>query len=180
MISRTAIALSCLAFVSFGSQGAFAQDSSTMYAGVAYSQVDLDEIDDKPAMLVGIVGWPVGENFSVEGRFGTGIKSISDSTFVGTTFVSAEIKINSYYGGFVRGTFPAGDGFNLYGILGYGSGKVEVNTNFGSASGSEDSEAYGIGAEIVMGQSKNHHLAFEWAKYFEDTNAISAIYRIKF
>ena len=164
----------------FAASASHAQNASTMYAGISYSQVDLEDIDEKPAMAVGIIGWPVGENFSIEGRFGTGVKSIKDSTFVGTAFVTGELKVNNYYGGFVRGNLPAGDAFNLYGILGYGSGEVELTTNFGSASSSESSAAYGVGAEFVMGETKAHHLAFEWARYFDDANAISLIYRVKF
>jgi hypothetical protein len=170
-----------LAMGLLGSASALAQDASTMYAGISYSQIDFDEIDEKPAMVVGIVGWPVGENFSIEGRFGAGVKSVKDAEFINGRLVTAELKVNNYYGGFVRGTLPAGDAFNLYAILGYGSGKAEVTTNVGvSASDSESSEAYGVGAEFVFGQSKTNHLAFEWARYFEDTNAISVIYRLKF
>jgi hypothetical protein len=131
-----------------GSASALAQDASTMYAGISYSQIDFDEIDEKPAMVVGIVGWPVGENFSIEGRFGTGVKGVKDSEFINGRVVTAELK---------------------------------VNTNVGvSASDSESSEAYGVGAEFVFGRSKSNHLAFEWARYFEETNAISVIYRLKF
>lgn len=162
-------------------QPASAQDGSTAYVGVGYSQVDFDDLDGKPGMALGIVGTPVGEYFAVEGRFGFGVRSVTESTFTGTFIATAELKIKSYYGGFVRGILPAGENFNLYGILGYGSGKAEVNTNFGlSDSSSESSEAFGVGAEFVLGQNKQHHLGFEWAKYFEDTTAISAIYRYKF
>ncbi len=164
-----------------GSTSALAQEASSVYAGISYSQIDFEGIDGKPAMVAGIVGAPVGEYFAVEGRFGAGVKSVKDSTFVNGVFVTAELKVKSYYGGFVRGTLPVGDSFNLYAILGYGSGKAEATTNIGlSGSDSESSEAYGIGAEFVFGQSKTNHLAFEWARYFEDTNAISIIYRVKF
>ena len=164
-----------------GAKSAIAQDASSMYAGISYSQIDFEEIDEKPAMVIGIIGWPVGENFSIEGRFGAGVKSVKDSAFINGRLVNAELKVNNYYGGFVRGNLPAGDAFNLYAILGYGSGEAEITTNVGvSAADSESSEAYGIGAEFVFGQSKTSHLAFEWARYFEDTNAISIVYRLKF
>jgi hypothetical protein len=164
-----------------GAAAAQAQDAAKPYVGIMYSQVDFEELDVKPAMVLGLIGWPVGEYFAVEARAGAGVKSIRDAAFVGGTFVTAELKINHYYGGFVRGTLPVGENFNLYGIVGYGSGESEITTNVGfDVTESESSEAYGLGAEVVFGADKSHHFGFEWAKYFEDTSAVSVIYRLKF
>lgn len=157
-----------------------AEDSSTMYVGVAYSSVTLKDVDGEPAMATAIIGFPVMENLSLEARAGTGVKSIYDSAFVGAVFVTGELKVDSYYGGFIRANLPAGDSLNLYLIGGYGTGNVSVRTNFGSASDSESSAAFGVGAEVKLGASKAHHFGIEWARYFKDADALSAIYRFKF
>ena len=162
----------------FAASASLAQNASTMYAGVAYAQVDTDEVDfdDKPAALVGIVGWPLNDYFAVESRFGTGIQN-GTFAYLGAR---GEYEITSYYGGFVRGTIPAGDGFNIYGILGYGKANQDANIAGFAASGSESGVAFGAGAELAFGQSQQHSFAVEWTQYVEDTSAIGVVYRIKF
>jgi outer membrane immunogenic protein len=159
---------------------ASAAESSSVYVGAAYSSVTIDDVDGEPAIATAIIGFPVMENLSLEGRIGTGVKSVYESTFVGAVFVTGELKIDNYYGAFVRANLPAGDSLNLYLLGGYGTANVSVRTNFGSGSSSESSGAYGAGAEVVFGASKSHHFGVEWARYFKDANALSAIYRYKF
>lgn len=157
-----------------------AEDSSSFYVGAAYSSVSIKDVDGKPAIATAIVGFPLMDNLSLEGRLGTGVKSIYDSTFVGAVLVAGELKIDNYYGGFLRADLPVGEHMNLYLLGGYGTANVSVRTNFGSASDSESSGAYGIGAEAVVGSSKAHHFGVEWARYFKDADAVSFTYRFKF
>lgn len=159
---------------------AYAEDSSSVYVGVAYSSVTIDEVDGEPAIATAIIGLPLMENLSIEGRIGTGVKSVFDTEFVGGFLVTGELKIDNYYGGFIRANLPAGENLNLYLLGGYGTANVSVRTNFGSASSSESSGAYGAGAEVVFGASKSHHFGVEWARYFKGADALSAIYRFKF
>lgn len=151
----------------------------TWYAGAGWSQVDIDDdgLNVKPGVLTGLVGYNLGPNFALEGRFGAGISS-DDLVFLG---VRTEVDIKNYYGLFLRGSLPASDVVNVYAILGYGSAEVEVTVpGFGSASEDDDSEAYGAGVEFVWGGKRQHGLAVEWARYFEDSNTLSAIYRLRF
>jgi len=159
--------LSSLGYVS----AANAEDSSNFYLGAGYSQFD-DGDGLKPTVAFAIAGVPLTKNWAIEGRFGAGVNEDSNG------FISAKIK--SYYGAFVRGSLPAGDAVNFYGILGYGTGEAEASGFGFTASASESSEAYGIGAELNFGSTKAHHLGAEWARYFKDTNAISLIYRFNF
>jgi hypothetical protein len=159
---------------------AHADESSSFYIGAAYSSVTIDDVDGEPAIATAIVGFPLMENISIEGRLGTGVKSVFDREFNGLFVVTGELKIDNYYGAFVRANLPAGESLNLYLLGGYGTANVTIDTNIGSFSNSESSGAYGVGAEVVFGASKSHHLGVEWARYFKDANALSAIYRFKF
>lgn len=151
-----------------------------MYVGAAYSSVSINDVDGEPAIATAIVGFPLVENISIEGRLGTGVKSVFDSEFNGLFVVTGELKIDNYYGAFVRANLPAGESLNLYLLGGYGTANVTIDTNIGSFSNSESSGAYGVGAEVVFGSSKSHHFGVEWARYFKDANALSAVYRFKF
>ena len=161
------VALSALGYVSTAN----AEDSSKFYLGAGYSQFDGGD-GLKPTVAFGIAGVSLTKNWSIEGRFGAGVNDASTSI--------GSVRVNNYYGAFVRGSIPAGESVSLYGLVGYGTGEVEARAFGFSASASESSEAYGIGAELNFGNSKAHHLGIEWARFFKDTNAISLIYRLNF
>ena len=158
---------------------------STLYAGVGYSRIDIDGLKSHPKLVAGLLGWSFNEYLSLEGRFGTGVGSATEQVVVteitnGTTTIPVDVDIKHYYGGFLRGTLPIGERFGLYALAGYGSGKVEVSSTALSISDSESSGAYGAGMELSFGDQHAHQLGVEWAKYFEDAEALSVIYRFKF
>lgn len=170
--------VSCLLSVVLASQIAIAQDSTSMYAGVAYAQFDSDDVDfdDKPSAIVGILGTRFTDYIAVETRLGAGIQTGTFPYFG----ARGEYEITSYFGVFLRGSIPAGDGFNLYGIVGYGKADQEASVGgFGDVD-SESGVAYGAGAELSFGQSKQHSFGVEWTQYVEDTSALGIIYRVKF
>ena len=169
-IKTTVGALAILGALTFVST-ANAEDSSVFYLGAGYSQFD-DGDGLKPTVAFAIAGVPLTKYWALEGRFGAGVNDASDGF--------GSVQINNYYGAFVRGTIPAGESVNLYGILGYGTGKAEGRAFGFTVTASESSEAYGVGAELNFGVSKAHHLGVEWARFFKDTNAISMIYRFNF
>jgi hypothetical protein len=158
-------------------QGNAQEIADTWYVGAGWSQVDFDDEDVQIGVATGVVGYNLGPNFAIEGRLGAGVSS--DTLFLLGT--RTEVDIKNYYGLFLRGSLPASDAVNVYAILGYGSAEVEVTVpGFGSASDDDDSEAYGAGVEFRWGTTRQHGLAVEWARYFEDSSTLSAIYRIRF
>lgn len=156
---------------------------SSLYAGGGYSQIDIDGIDSDPGTILGMLGWQFNQNFSAEARLGVGIKdgSVQFSEFDSDR---ADVELSNYVGGFIRGTFNAADNLNLYGLLGYGRGKIKLSFDGDSESDSDSSEAYGVGAEFVFGNQKEHHVAFEWLKTYEsgdlDVEGVSLLYRYRF
>jgi opacity protein-like surface antigen len=79
----------------------------------------------------------------------------------GTT--DSGIKVDHAYAAFVRGEFAVSQSINLYGLLGYGSGDVS-----GAATRSNSSPAYGVGAEIGIGDNVGIDVAY--IQYFNANN----------
>lgn len=120
---------------------AAAQTAPSFYGNVGYTAVDTDDVT--LGALTGRVGAQFHPNFAVEGEAGFGVKD--DSANVGGVNVKGELKHQvAVYG---VGILPVNDKFDLLARVGYGTTKVEASALGVSASDSQESWNYGVGAQ---------------------------------
>jgi Outer membrane protein beta-barrel domain len=149
------------------------------YFGGTLSRISVDDVDGAsphPTALGLQLGYDMGPHLALEARAGTGLSSDS----VTVQGIDIDFKIKSFLGGYLRGTLPLSDRFDVYGLLGYATGKASGSAMGVSASASEDSVSYFVGAEFNFGVDYEHGFAVEWGQVVEDTKALSVAYRYRF
>jgi outer membrane immunogenic protein len=142
------------------------------YVGGNFALVDysVEGVSDASLnALYGRLGTYFGENFSGELRLGTGIADDS----VNAEGVEADVKLKEFYGVYLRGGIPLGEIFYPYAVIGYSSGKVEVDgTVLGigfSESDSESDASFGAGVDFSFNESLKLNL--EYMSYFDKDGA---------
>lgn len=123
---------------------ASAQDAPTntgVYGNLGVSAVDAGSADIKA--IGGRLGYRFNNYVGVEGELATGLKSDKDN--IGGVDVTQKLKhsANAYIVGFV----PVAPNTDLIARLGYGTSKISAKAAGVTASGSEDSVNYGVGAQ---------------------------------
>ena len=212
-------ALSALLFAATAlPQSASAQDSRqgayvNIGAAILNADFNLEDVDvqgtnitleDETAniiMLNARLGYRINKYFAaeVEGGFGLGGDSNSQTVPVDTGLVGvidvdldANLDVNAYGAGFIRGILPVSDQFDLFVRAGYGVAGAEAEldattallggtTISDSASDSFDGFAYGLGGEYHIDDKHGLRLDFSAINADEvDALFFSAAYSYKF
>ena len=106
---------------------------------IGYSAHDTD--DANLGGITGRLGWRQGW-FGVEGEVTGGV---TDDTVAG-----AKVKLDHSFAGYGVLNAPMTDNFDLFARVGYGQTKVEASSAGVSASGTENSFNYGVGAQYFL------------------------------
>lgn len=102
------------------------------------------------------LGIPLTQHLSIEASALVGVNE--DGFGYGYT-----TKLNSMYGGFIRGSLPLGYN-NIYGRVGMVGIEIEVNeTGFGGETYDDTGMAFGVGLEMPI--TTNSALMFEYTNY---------------
>ena len=135
MFKKIAIAAALIA----SSSMAMAAEPHPFYAGVDVSSTKLDGLD-RDVGFGGFVGYTINQNFAVE----AGYHRLADvDTMVGTETVG--VKLNQADVSLI-GTMPLGNGFNVFGRVGYN--RVDAKATYMNSSAKDNTSGglYGIGA----------------------------------
>ena len=145
-VSLFAAAGAVLAAAALTAAPASAQTPSApaFYGNLGYSAVDTDDVT--LGALHARAGARLHANFGVEAEAALGVKD--DSFRLGATQVTAELKheLAAYGVGFL----PVNEKFDLLARVGYGTSKVRVKAAGVSASDSDESWNYGVGAQYAF------------------------------
>ena len=111
------------------------------YGNLGYSFIDAD--DANLGAITGRLGARLHPNFGVEGELGLGVDD--DSVRIGAANVKTELKhsVAAYGVGFL----PVTPQFELLARVGYGSSKIRASAVGVSASDTNESWNYGVGAQ---------------------------------
>lgn len=117
-------------------------------ASVANSNIDTSNNNtiiknSKPILTIGKIGYNLYEDFSIEGRAGTGIKKDE----IG--FTSNDV--SSIIGGFIKPNFKLANNLNLFGLFGYAQTKMEQGTLKSEMKG----VSYGAGLSYALDSNFN-------------------------
>jgi len=153
-----------------------ANAESSFYVNGGYSAFDGDG-----ATLNGLTargGVFFNDYFGVEGEisFGLGEEELEPG---------ADIELSNQYGGYVIGKLPAGENFDVFGRIGYGSAEFDVNVDgVGSGSADVDGFAFGVGGQFFF--TENFGIRGEYTRFEAededldgglDTYSVSAVFR---
>ena len=131
-----------------------AQETPKTYFGVGVSTL---KWSDKEKIFDGVsnsavaltLGYRAMKNLAVEGQIGTGIGD--DSVSANGTRLT--VKNKEFYGVFLRPYIQATDSLELYGRLGYFSGKISATGQGVNESNWENDTAFGVGAAVSISKS---------------------------
>lgn len=143
-----------------------------IYAGVDFGSTKIDDVSDRHSSYGAFVGYNFHENFAAE--FGYRRLAEYDESFGNTKVgVTADQMALS-----VVGTLPLGNGFNVFGRLGYN--RLEAKGSVGSFSASETTSGglYGVG--VGYGFTPTVSGRIEIQKPSSDSSNISAGVVIRF
>jgi hypothetical protein len=136
-----------------------------LYGEVGYSFITIDAggTDLEPGLLRGIVGWNVHPYLAVEGLLATGVKD--DNTF------GIKTKVSNAYGVYLKPKYDFGNGFEVFGRLGYVHTKIKSSFGNQSGSDSDDDVSYGVGASYSF--NKQWYGVVDYMRYY-DKDSIKA------
>ncbi len=115
---------------------------------------------DKLSPKVGMfrVGVPLSPYFAIEGRVGTGL-----STEFTELLGGYDLKIDSLYGGYLKGNLPLSPIASLYALAGYSGIKLRRRFAFSDQTTSDDSGSFGGGLDVSLGRAMR--LNVEWGRF---------------
>ena len=106
------------------------------------------------------VGVNINDNISLEAIVGT---SLYDTNFyVGRTLVSA--RIDSLFGGYVKGKVPISPNADIFGRFGVAQGQVSASSAYGSGWASGTGLSYGGGLQFKLDNSS--YVAIDYMSYY--------------
>ena len=163
-MKQTIIVAAAAALFSFGAQAqsSKAAASTPWYGELGNTSLKLHDstgFNARPAALRAIVGYNFHPNVAVEGMVAGGVSN--GSANVGGTDV--DVKLQSAYGVFVKPKLNV-DNFELFARLGWTHERVGVSSAFGSASGSDDSFAWGVGASYNI--TPKAYVSLDFLRYY--------------
>ncbi|UXH77292.1 porin family protein [Roseateles amylovorans] len=133
-------------------------NTSAVYGEVGYTFVTIDAGTDlEPGMLRGIVGWNVHPNLAIEGMLATGVKD--DNTF------GLKTKVSRAYGVYLKPKYDFGNGFEVFGRLGYADLKLKQSFQGASGTDSGNDVSYGVGASYSF--NKNVYGTVDYMSYYD-------------
>jgi len=152
------ISVIAAAFVLAGAAHAQAPKSE-VYGELGYTFISIDAGGDdlNPGLLRGIVGWNVHPYLAVEGMLGTGVNDDKSG--------GVKTKVSNAYGVYLKPKYNFGNGFEVFGRLGYAHSKVKASFGNLSASDSDDDVSYGIGASYSF--SKQWYGVVDYTNYYD-------------
>lgn len=140
-----------------------AAPASEFYAEAGYSfvKIDVDGVDLEPGALRGIIGFNVHPNLAVEGMLATGVKD--DNSF------GLKTKISSAYGVYLKPKYDFGNGFEIFGRLGYASVRAKLEADGFRAKTKDSDVSFGLGASYSF--TKNVYGTVDYTQLFNEDNA---------
>ena len=109
-----------------------------VYVEGAYAPLKIDDgsASDKPAALMGVVGYEINPNVAIEGLLGLGVKKGSGGT-----------NLSNSVGVFVKPKMMLNNEVEVFGRLGFARTKLKFSED---SSGSDSSFAYGLGGNYYL------------------------------
>lgn len=149
------------ALLAAGAAQAQTQHQNGVYGelGYTFGKVEVDGINAsaKPGAIRGIVGWDVHPNVALEAMLAGGVK---DDTVRG-----AKIKVQRSYGMYLKPRYALNDQFEVFGRLGFADTKVKASGGGASATGSDNSFSWGLGASYNF--SKSVYGSVDYMSFFD-------------
>ena len=133
-------------------------ENNGFYIGIAYgySNVQLDnsltgnKVDDYDyGSILLDIGYKINPYISIEGRYWAGINSNNDLAW--KNHIDSDVTVDAW-GIYAKPTYPVSDKFDIYALVGYGSGDASYDIPNAGTIDSENSEGFswGLGAEYQM------------------------------
>ena len=121
-----------------------AQADGQTYAEVGYGWLKLSSsgYDVTTGELIGRFGYEFTPNFAAEVM---GATSVSDGTVYGV-----KVKVDNAFGGYLKGRVQAAQNFELFAKLGWVQASLKASVPGASASNSDSSFSYGVGAQYTF------------------------------
>jgi outer membrane immunogenic protein len=133
------------------------------FAAIKYNEKMLNESASLNAAVVKF-GTKFNDNFAAEARVGFGVGDDTVNVF-GT---DAKIKLNHFYGAYVKGGIAATEMFYPYAVLGYTRGELKASVAGQSATETESDFSYGVGMDFNF---TGFTLNLEYQNYFDKNTA---------
>jgi opacity protein-like surface antigen len=163
-----------LAATAAAAQGGY---GALSYFDWSVDQSGLSKIESETVRATG--GYRFNEHFGIEAHVATGGRD--DLTFAGE---DAEAELNKLVAGFAKLNLPLwNDWVNVYGLLGYAFGKVDILAETTTEVVHENSFAWGAGADVAL-ISDRLYLTADYVDYLNRTgisaSAVSLGLRLSF
>jgi len=129
------------------------QSNYGAYVGVNFGELRYREdglYSITPAAALLRIGAPLGSNLALEARAGAGFGSASTDGF--------GLRLESLYGGYLKGSLPLAPGFSFYALGGVAA--VNLQRDFGLESAHDTGMSFGLGADFNL--SGGATLNIEW------------------
>jgi len=130
---------------------AYSQEDNKMYLEVGYAHTKIEEtgaFSENTGIAAVRFGYNFTKNFAAEAFVATGLDSAKvDVDVPGVGIVTADIKVDSAYGFYLKGKVEVADGFELFAKPGYVHAKVKVSALGLSDSTSDDSFSWAVGGQ---------------------------------
>jgi opacity protein-like surface antigen len=140
-ITVSLVAAFSLAASAAGAQGGY---GALSYFDWSVKEAGLSKIESETVRATG--GYRFNEHFGIEGHVATGGRD--DLTFAGE---EAEAELNKLVAGFAKLNLPLwNDWVNVYGLVGYAFGKVDILAETTTGVVHENSFAWGAGADVAL------------------------------
>lgn len=130
---------------------AIAADSNPFYAGVDLGSTKVDNLGGRKTGFGGFVGYQFNPNLAVEG----GYRRLASYTISGV-----DVDLNQAHASVV-GTAPLGNGFSVYGRLGYNKINVSGNAGGKTATASTSGGMFGLGAAYSFSSNVSVRAEFQ-------------------
>lgn len=156
-----------------GAQAQMARSATTgtLYGELGYSQLKISEAGTsvKPGMLRGIVGYNFNDNLAVEGLLGFGVRKDSATISFAGVPVGVEGDVKQMYGIYVKPKAAVGDGFEVFGRIGYANTRLRATATAGGVTATDTSSdgslSYGLGANFNV--APRAYVGVDYMRYYK-------------
>ena len=153
--------IAAAALLAAGAAQAQSQATNAVYGELGYTFAKIKDesvnVTAKPGMIRGIVGWDLHPNVAIEGLFAAGV---SDDTVQGV-----KVKATRTYGFYVVPKYNVTPEVEIFGRLGYADSKIKASAGNISASSSDSSFSWGLGAKYNF--NKQVYGALDYMSYYD-------------
>jgi len=156
-----------------GAQAQMARSATTgtLYGELGYAQLKINDTGTsvKPGLLRGIVGYNFNDFLAVEGMLGFGVRKDSTTASVGGVPVNVEGDVRHIAGVYVKPKVMLGQGFELFGRLGYADTRLRATASAAGVSATDTSSdgsfSYGIGGNFNV--SPRAYVGVDYMRYYK-------------